>query len=507
MRTKKIILNTIFSLIEEIVVIISTFIIPRLILSYFGSKYNGLITSITQFLSCAVILRSGIGGATRAALYKPLSENNKDEFDSIVKATDIFMKKIGGILLIIIIIFSTVYPFFVKNEFDWFFTFSLFLIIGINSFAESFFGITYLIILQADQKLWVASAIKSICNILNIVITSLLIINGFGIHIVKFASTIVFVISPIALNIYVTKKYKINKKAKPNNIALSQRWDAFWHQISTLVNNNTDVMVLTIFSNVYIVSVYSVYSLVINGLNRFVVAFTNGIEGSFGDMIAKKENKKLERNISIIELITQGISTIIYSSAIVLVLQFVSIYTKGITDVNYLQPKFSYVLLLAQFFYAIRLPYQFVIQAAGHFKQTKKYAAIEVIINIVLSVLMVIKFGIIGVAIGTLVAAIYKTISYSNYMSKNLIRRKISLTYVKSCVSLIEMFIIILAIKLINLPTNISYANWIINGIITIIIATSIVSIFSIILYRKDVKYLIEHFKMIIMQLYKKRIE
>ena len=83
MRSKKTIINTIFSLICDFVAIICSFILPKLILSRFGSAYNGLTTSISQFLTCAVLLRSGIGGATKAALYKPLAENNKKEIDSM----------------------------------------------------------------------------------------------------------------------------------------------------------------------------------------------------------------------------------------------------------------------------------------------------------------------------------------------------------------------------------------------------------------------------------------
>lgn len=490
------ILNTIFSLVEEVVAIICAFILPKLILSFFGSKYNGLITSITQFLSCAVILRAGIGGATRAALYKPLAEKNQNEINSIVKATELFMKKIGIILIIIIISFSAIYPFFVKNEFNWLFTFSLFIIIGISKFAESFFGITYLIILQADQKLWISSIIKSICYILNIIIASLLILNNFEIHIVQLGSAIAFSLYPIILNIYVRKKYKINKKVKPNNEAIVQRWDAFWHQLSYFVNSNTDVIVLTIFSNIYQVSVYSIYSLVINGLKRFIVAFTNGIEGIFGNMIAKKEKKKLEENLSIIEMVVYSVSTIIYSCAIILILQFIAIYTKGITDTNYLKPFFAYILLMSQFFYATRLPYQFIIQAAGHFKETKKYSIIEVIINVVLSIILVIKFGIIGVAIGTFISSIYKSIMYSNYMSKHLIERNKLITFKKYVISILEIIIIIITMKLINLPIQLNYINWIFNSIVTVIIAIAITIIGTVIFYKKEFKQFINKFKL-----------
>ena len=76
MRGRKAAINSFFYLLEEVVSVICGFILPRLILSAFGSKYNGLTTSITQFLGAAVLLRSGLGGATRAALYKPLAEHD-----------------------------------------------------------------------------------------------------------------------------------------------------------------------------------------------------------------------------------------------------------------------------------------------------------------------------------------------------------------------------------------------------------------------------------------------
>ena len=123
MRAKKAAINTFMSLVEEITAIVCAFILQRLILSAFGSKYNGLTTSITQFLACAVLLRCGIGGATRVALYKPLAEHNYGEISSIVKATDIFMKKTGLILAGSIIAFAAIYPFLLQNQFTWFFLF------------------------------------------------------------------------------------------------------------------------------------------------------------------------------------------------------------------------------------------------------------------------------------------------------------------------------------------------------------------------------------------------
>ncbi len=488
MRGKKTLLNTLINLLLQVVSIISSFILPRLILSKFGSQYNGLTSSISQFLACAVLLRSGIGGATRAALYKPLAEKNKNEINSIMKATDIFMKKIALILLGLILLVATIYPFFTKDEFSWFFTFSLFLIIGISTFAESLFGITYLILLQADQKLWIASSFRIISVILNVILATTLILNDFSIHIVKLGSAIAFALYPLLLNIYVKRKYNINLDVEPNNKAIGQRWDAFWHQVATFVNSNTDIIVLTLFTNMLEVSVYSVYNMVSNAIKNIVMSFSNGLEAAFGNMIAKNENELVKENLSIIEFIIYNISTIIYVCAIVLIIPFVRIYTKGINDVNYIRLEFSYIILIAQFFYTIRIPYQMIVQAAGHYKQTKNGAMIEALLNIGISVILVINYGIIGVGIGTLVAMLFRTMQLANYTAKNIVKRSVLITIKKCMISFFEGFICIVIINKINLSFSQTYLNWIINAFWSGIIVFTIVGIGALIFYRDDFK-------------------
>ena len=125
MRSKKAILNTIAGLSYELVAIICGFILPRLILSAFGSGYNGITSSITQFLGYVSLMKAGIGGVTKAALYKPLAENNVYEMSGIVNATDKFMKRVASIFSISLLLFASIYPIFVRDDFDWLFTFTL----------------------------------------------------------------------------------------------------------------------------------------------------------------------------------------------------------------------------------------------------------------------------------------------------------------------------------------------------------------------------------------------
>ena len=97
-RTKTLKYNALSTLLLESVILISGLIMPRLILSFFGSTSNGLVSSITQFLGFSVLLRAGLGGAIRAALYRPIAECDGDKISSIMAATDRHMKKISVIL-------------------------------------------------------------------------------------------------------------------------------------------------------------------------------------------------------------------------------------------------------------------------------------------------------------------------------------------------------------------------------------------------------------------------
>ena len=76
MRSRKAIANITSSFILQLVITFSGFIIPRYIITVFGSGVNGLVSSITQFLGYIALIEAGIGGVTRASLYSPLAKND-----------------------------------------------------------------------------------------------------------------------------------------------------------------------------------------------------------------------------------------------------------------------------------------------------------------------------------------------------------------------------------------------------------------------------------------------
>lgn len=484
-RGEKAVYNVTASILSQIVATISGFILPHLIMHQFGSAYNGITSSVTQFLSVIALFRGGVGGATRVALYKALAKKDMIQVSAIINATEIFMRKIAVAFIGFIIAFSCLYPFLVRNEFTWIFSASLVLIISISTFIQYYFGITYQFLLQADQRQYITTFIDIIVVLLNLALSVVLIKGGVGIHGVKLGSSISFSILPLFLYFYCKKYYKIRKDVEPNFNSISQRWDAFFHQVASFIHSNTDVVLLTFFYSQGVISVYTTYYLVGNGLKKILLTITTGVEAAFGDIIAKNEKKTLIDDLNIYETIIHIMSCILFGPALILITPFIKVYTFGITDVDYVRYLFGYLVIITEMLYCLRSPYEAIINAAGHFKQTKKYAFTEAGLNLIVSLCLIWKYELIGVVIGTLVAIVFRVITYGVYADLKIVHRSFSIGIKRFIITGCTVLTMYIICNLIVVPEMTSYKNWIIYAIPVTILSFGITAVINLLFYKE----------------------
>ena len=482
MRSKKAIYNIVSNLFLQAVVVIYGFIVPKIIISHFGSDVNGLIASVTHFLAYIALLESGFGPVVKATLYKPIAKKDSNAIAGILRTSEKFFRRIALIFILYIIVLCFIFPLIVNAGFDTFFTVSLVVIIGISTFAEYYFGMAYRLFLQAEQKTYVVSIIQIVTYILSAIAVVILAITGTNVLVIKLVSGLIFVLRPLIQNYYVKKKYNLRLEDAPSNYPIKQKWDGLAQHIAAVIHSNTDIVVLTIFTTLAEVSVYSVYYLVVSGIKKLVQSLITGLDASFGDMIAKKEDDNLRRKFSIYELIFMLIITVIFACTIILITPFIQVYTSGVVDANYIRPEFGCLLVISEFIWAIRTPYNSITLAAGHFKETRKGAWAEAIINIVISVVLVFHYGLIGVAIGTIVAMAVRTAEFVYHANKYVLKRSIWESLGKILVAIVATAISVIIVYFINLSSPDSYAMWIINALITLVISSIVtVSLYLIV--------------------------
>lgn len=424
-RKTKLMLNSASSLLYQLITIICGFILPRFFLTYYGSEVNGLVSSVTQFLGFISLAECGVGAVVQTTLYKPLAENDMQSVSKVVVSSDRFFRRIAYILLCYTAVLMFVYPLITIESFDYLFTFLLVFVISISTFAQYYLGMTYKLLLNADQLGFIQCFIHAAALILNTVSCVLLMRFGASVQTVKLTTSLIFIIPPVLFSVIAKQRYKIDRSVILTEEPIKQKWNGLAHHISGVVLGNTDTVILTLFSTLENVSIYAVYHLVVNGVKQIIISMTNGVRALFGNMIAKNEIEELTLAFNRIEWLLHTLVTFVFTVTGVLIIPFIKVYTSDITDANYIVPAFAYMITLAQAAYCYRLPYYILVSAAGHYRQTQQSAIIEMAINIIVSILFVFRFGLIGVAIGTFVAMAYRTVYLAVYLKKNIICRNL----------------------------------------------------------------------------------
>ncbi len=458
---RKLFKNTITSLALQVTTVICGFILPRLILQSYGSNVNGLVNSISQFLQIIAFLDLGVGAVVQSTLYKPLAEHNEDEISQVIASASRFFKRIGLILLVYIVILCFIYPYISEQRFSPVYSGALIVGMGISSFFQYYFGVVDGLLLTADQRGYIQYASQIVTLVLNTVICALLIYLGFGIHIVKVATSLIYLARPVALRIYVNRHYSINRKITIIGEPIKQKWNGLAQHIAYVVLDGTDIIVLTTFSTLTSVSIYSVYYLVVYGVKQLFTSLTSGVQAMLGELFAKEDWEKLYSIFSWTEWLIHTGCVWVFGCTATLIVPFVQIYTNGVGDANYTQPLFAVLLVVAHAVHCLRLPYNILILASGHYKQTQNNYIIAAVMNLVLSILFVKMWGIIGVAIGTLVAMLYQTIWMAYYDSKKILKWSIMNFWKQVCTDILIIILGVFATNYFKL-SEFSYMTWII---------------------------------------------
>lgn len=489
-RNKLLMMNGVVTIIMQMVTMICGLILPRLILSTFGSNVNGLVTSITQFLSFISLLDGGLGGVIRAAYYKPMAEHDNEGISRVFAASNKFYRQIAGFFVIYLAMLAFVFPIVSGKEFGYLYTFLLIIIISLATLMQYFWGYTLKLLVFSDQRGYLHNITQIMTIIINTVLAGVLIHFGAGIHMVKFVAAVAYVVQPLFLGLYVRRHYNINYNAKPDDNAIKQRWSALARHIAFYIHSNTDVVILTLFTSFSTVSIYSVYQTVVNGLNNLVAGVISNTEATFGDLLAAGETELFKKEFTAVDLLSKMISTVCFATCTTMICIFVNVYTRGVHDTNYYRPVFAILMCMSEWIYCMGLNYNNVIVSVGHFKQTTKIGITEAGINVVVSLVLVKIIGLEGAVTATVLAMTYKMIANIFYMQKNIIHINISYT-IRSLLSSILTFGISIVI-IGRLVRNVDgYITFFIEVAIVFVIILILNIVLNCIICKKETGYML----------------
>ncbi|MGO5387290.1 hypothetical protein ACTQXK_07330 [Catenibacterium mitsuokai] len=431
MNVRRSFYNIFFGMLSQIISIALGIIIPRLVLVSLGSESNGLLSSVNQALVYLSLLEAGIGTATLQALYKPVAEEDKSSINQIMAATNIYYKRVGLYYFIATLSLAIIYPIVVKSGLSYFTIFSVILLSGLSQVINFFFQGKYRILMQVEGKNYILTNLGTIINVFTSISKIILLLLGCDIIVLQLMYFIFSLLQMIYIMKYIKKNYKwLDLSVTPNYDAISQKNSVLIHQISGLIFQNTDVLILTVACGLKVVSVYSMYVMLFGMIGTTISTINSGVSFAMGQAY-NTDKKKFNILYNAFETYNMSLTFSLYCVATIFIIPFLKLYTAGVTDINYFDKLLPYLFVATYLLSNGRSAAQRVIEYAGHFKLTQDRSIIESAINVVVSLVGVVKFGIYGVLLGTIAALLYRTNDMILYSSKRLLKRSPSKTYLK----------------------------------------------------------------------------
>lgn len=420
-RTEKFIKNTLATGLLQIITMISGFIIPKVMIVFYGSEVNGIVTSISQFISYLTLLEAGLSGATVFSLYKPIACHDELAINRILVAAKNLYYKTGHLFSCMVVLCAAAYPFFINSTtLDYGELFILFLILGVNGVLEFYTLAKYRALLTADQKTYVISLASIVQVILNVFIITFLSFEECSIVLVRGVAVIAIFLRTYILWRYCRKHYRfLDFSVEPNNDAMKQRWDALYLQVLGAIHQGAPILIITFCLSLTDVSIYAIYNLVILGINSLLGIFMTGLSSGFGDLIARKEVQAFHKAFNEFEFIYYILITAIFSTMLFVYLSFIEVYTRN-SDISYIYPIFAFLMTVNGFFYNIKTPFGMLVISAGKYRETRIQTTLQGMIELLGGIGLAFVWGINGVVIGSILSNLYRDIEFLFFAPKHL---------------------------------------------------------------------------------------
>ncbi len=425
-KTKRsgVVKNVLFGFGGEAIIMILGIVVPRIMITSYGSDVNGLLNTIGQIYTYMALMEAGIGQAARVALLKTISKHDQASTSFLASIASNHFQKISLFYGLGVIALSALAPFVIKTNVDHQTVFLVLLLHGMASVISFYYIQTITTVLSADGRSYVSNGLKVVSKVISYAIRIVLASRGISIVILQFAYFLISVGKVVFYKRYFSKHYGwIDLKAAPKTAKLPDRNAFILTEIAWTIFSSTDLIVLSVFQSTKQSSVYSVYNLVFANLNGILATVYHSVNYLLGQTYHQDREQYMKLHDDYTSVFF-GAMTVFVCTAYTLILPFIRLYTHGITDVDYINTSLPVLFCLVQEMSWSRYITGNLSGVAGFAKPVSCISLIEALVNISLSIILVHRFGITGVLFATVIALPLKVIYLTWLSEKKILKRK-----------------------------------------------------------------------------------
>ena len=457
--------NLVSSLIYQVVLITLSFLLPRLYLENFGSEVNGVLSTIKQIFVYLFLLEAGVGLATTGALYKKLGEKDYESTSAVLSATNIYYKRTGIVYLAIVLIIAVVYAYVIPTTIDRNVLFFIIILTAIPALFSYFVQAKYRILMEVDGRKYVLNNAETALQLASNVGKILVLLLTDSLILIQLVYCVLYLTQLGFLYFYAKRRYKwLDLKAKPDFAAISQKNSVLVHQLSGMVFNNTDVILISALCDFKAASIYAIYNIFFSQVQNFITNVISSFTFALGQMF-HVDREKFDKLFNVYETFYITATYVIYTLMAVFLLPIIQIYTSGINDAEYSNVWLLLLFVIMNLASNVKIPVNSIIEYAATFQKTRSHAIWEMAINITVSVAAILCFGICGAIVGTIAALVYRNIVTIYYSNKKILGRSQMKTY-KIALANTLVFAFVMIVFFVDSFSNVSFLRVLLNGIV-----------------------------------------
>ncbi len=409
-RVHKSLLNAEVNLIFYFLTLFLAFFSRKIFLDCLGTEFIGLTGTLGNILGYLNLAELGISASIGYFLFKPLQSNNHQEIQDILSLLGYLYKKIGIIILTGGIIISLFFPLIFART-----TLSL----GIIYFAfYSFMGsslISYFInyrqtLLSADQKNYLVAIYFQSANLLKIILQIYLAYHYRNLYVWVGVEFLFGIIGCIILNWKINKEYPWLHVEKKNGKYLIKKYpevitktkQVFIHKIKDFVLVKSDELFIFLFVSLKMVAYYGNYMIIISKLISLFYSITGSIGASIGNLVAEGDKNKMMKVFWELTTIQHTVAAILSFA----LYSFLEPFIAHWLGAEYIMDHRILILIILYIYITnSRQSVDGFNYAHGLYADVWSAWA-ELIINVSVTILCGIKWGIIGILIGKLASLV-----------------------------------------------------------------------------------------------------
>lgn len=476
-RTKKSLVNISAGILYQIVSVLSSFICRTAMVYFLGLgviSLHGLYWQIVSMLSLAEL---GIGSAVVYHLYRPLAENNIEQIKKLMGLYRKCYRIIAAVCFLCGCIVTCFVPVFV-NGLGYSNTYlRLVFFLYVVQMTVSYLFIADTALLQADQRRHKTIYLQTIYQIL-ITFIALLILYFWKSFVLYLLATIVstllmnFSCSRQARQVYPYLKeiYMPMSREEAKPVFLNVR-DIFAKKVAGYVTNSTDNICISVLTGTMQVGYYSNYAMLFSAVRMLEQQIANGFSASMGELAAKESSFHMDQTLRKMTVCFHLFGMVMSAGLMACSSTFINLWIGE----QYLLPSSVIFICCINIYLAIvKDPLWQSMDACGLFAYDRNLAVISTVINLAVSIILGMQYGMIGIFIGTAVSTIFEIV----FKASGLYGKKLHLSTIRyqalwEKMTVSETAVLLLSCKISNVCISNLYLEFFLQGSCAVIAAVS----------------------------------